>query len=120
MVRILRQLVLGEGGDEGQGKRLGKDWLSWGRQVDLPVYGSLAVVYFEDNDAYHVGFVDGIKGKYVLLLGGNQSHGLKVSISSFEKASIKGFRLPKEYSGPERPASERTGEYGSDNAAGTR
>ena len=111
---------LEQAGFQGKDSAVAKQWLNWGRPVEEPIYGAVATVYFADTGQYHVGFVDGVKGKFVLLLGGNQSHGLKVSVSSFEKAIIKGYRLPSEYKGIETPATEKSGTYASDNAAGTR
>ena len=107
-------------GIEGMGSALAQDWLNWGRPVSEPIYGAVCCVYFEDFDSYHVGFVAGVKGAFVLLLGGNQSHGWKVSISQFEKAIVKGYRLPLEYKGPDIEASSLEGTFASDNAAGTR
>ena len=98
---------------------LAADWKSFGRKVEEPVIGSVAVVHFTEG-GYHVGFVVGQKGNRILVLGGNQDGGTKVSISGIPKSWIQCYRMPEEYSGPNKIAVEKEGDYGQDSYTGTR
>lgn len=65
-------------------------WLSWGRSLELPEEGCIAVFSF--NGLGHVGFFVGEDGKSLNVLGGNQSD--LVKISRYAKKDLIGYRLP--------------------------
>lgn len=108
-----------QSGHVGNNSAKAVDWVEFGREVKEPIQGAVAVVQFGPG-RYHVGFVDGLKGEQVLVLGGNQSHGTKVSISSFKKSEIHCYRFPKEYAGHEIASKVKDGQYGQDDYDGTR
>jgi uncharacterized protein (TIGR02594 family) len=65
-------------------------WLTWGRAIELPEEGCIAVFSFSGLN--HVGFFVGEDGKSVNVLGGNQSD--LVKISRYAKKDVIGYRLP--------------------------
>ncbi len=82
------------------------NWNNWGKEdsKDKPMYGSLAVIDWDENDdgAGHVGFVVNVDGDNVYLLGGNQTGGDKstygkVCVSRYDKSVIDYFRIPENY-----------------------
>jgi len=71
-------------GVEGTDNALARSWLRWGRKVELEDWelGDVMVIKRKKRGAdkrtgsrggYHVGFPYRVTGRYVLLLGGNQS-----------------------------------------------
>lgn len=69
-----------------------KSYLSWGEQLDRPVYG--CVVVFSRDGGGHVGFVVGKdKAGNLLVLGGNQ--GDAVNVKAFPLSRVTGYRWPK-------------------------
>jgi uncharacterized protein (TIGR02594 family) len=106
-------------GYAGNNSAKAADWVGFGREVKEPIQGAVAVVKFGPG-RFHVGFVEGLKGERILVLGGNQSKGTKVSVSGFKKGEIHSYRLPKEYAGLEVEAKGQDGQYGQDDYAGTR
>ncbi|MFL0092838.1 CHAP domain-containing protein [Tenacibaculum maritimum] len=82
------------------------NWKNWGKadSRDKPIYGSLAVIDWGENDdgRGHVGFVVNVEGNDVYLLGGNQTGGDKttngkVCVSRYDKSVIDYFRIPENY-----------------------
>lgn len=68
-----------------------KDWLKWGQTITKPCVG--CVVIFERKNGGHVGLVIGQDLKRnLLVLGGNQ--GDSVSIASFDRNRVAGYRFP--------------------------
>lgn len=68
-----------------------KSYLSWGEQLDRPVYG--CVVVFSRDGGGHVGFVVGKdKAGNLLVLGGNQ--GDAVNVKAFPLSRVTGYRWP--------------------------
>jgi uncharacterized protein (TIGR02594 family) len=110
---------LTQSGFKGQNSARAQEWSEYGREVKEPIYGAIALVKFKKG-GHHVGFVAGNKGKNVLLLGGNQHRGTKVSLSQFSKDEIQTYRLPADYKGTELKAQEKDESYGQDDYAGTR
>ena len=71
-----------------------KNWLNWGVKLEKPAQG--CVVVFTRKGGGHVGLVMGEDEKgNLLVLGGN--HQNMVSIKSFSKARVVGYRYPKGY-----------------------
>lgn len=70
-------------------------WSNWGKTLDKPAYGSIAVIDYGKGKG-HVGFVAGVnsEGK-IVLLGGNQSD--MVKYSAFSPKSISKFVYPSGY-----------------------
>jgi len=69
-----------------------KSYLSWGEQLDRPVYG--CVVVFSRGGGGHVGFVVGKdKAGNLLVLGGNQ--GDAVNVKAFPLSRVTGYRWPQ-------------------------
>jgi len=70
-------------------------WLNFGVKSFIPVYGAIAVK--SRRGGGHVGFVVGQSnnGKYLDILGGNQSN--EVRVSRYRKDVFKDFRIPTGY-----------------------
>ncbi len=68
-------------------------WLDWGHVMPVPAVGS--VVVFERTGGGHVGFVVGkTPANRLAVLGGNQKD--QVSIASFPRERVLGYRWPNE------------------------
>jgi uncharacterized protein (TIGR02594 family) len=75
-------------------------WKNWGRQLDRPAVGAVAVMEWPGGGK-HVGFVAGIDARTgnIILLGGNQYHaGVNYNASS---KPIVGYYFPEDYIVPE-------------------
>lgn len=83
---------LNQVGIEGPHSMDPKAWLDWGRGIDRPEEGCIAVFSF--SGLTHVGFFVGEDGKFVSILGGNQSDLVKVS--RYAKKDVVGYRLPSQ------------------------
>jgi len=84
---------LTEAGIPGAGAKA-FDWKSWGRAIDAPAYGAIAIFTWS-----HVGFVYGMNGNNLIILHGNWSGELRiteVSISSISCYRYPDFYLPSE------------------------
>jgi uncharacterized protein (TIGR02594 family) len=77
-------------GNAGTDSAVAKSWMHWGKELDPPVEGCIAV-FTRDGGLGHVGFFLSESGTNIKLLGGNQ--GDKVSISDHPKSSLLGFRV---------------------------
>jgi len=79
---------------KGTNKAYARSWLMWGNKINIPAFGCVAVLSRTGNPAHgHVGFVVGMDDpEKILLLGGNQ--GDKVSVLSFPKSRLLGYRWP--------------------------
>ena len=67
------------------------DWAEWGRALEAPMVGCVAVL--KRDGGGHVGFVVGQDPKgNLLILGGNQ--GNKVSIAAFPRYRVVAYRWP--------------------------
>lgn len=85
--------TLQQAGMKGTGSNMARSFLDWGRAVDEPQRGDLAVFTRGDpNGPYgHVGFFDGYNSDGTIrVLGGNQ--GDKVSIANYSPDNLLGFR----------------------------
>ena len=85
---------------ERSGKRstrslMARSYLTWGTALAEPKIGCVAVLSRgADRRFGHVGFYAGADGDNILLLGGNQSH--SVRIAPFPKSRVLGFRWPQD------------------------
>jgi len=71
-----------------------RSWLTWGDEIELPMYGAVTVLRRGSNPAQgHVGFfVDQPEAGVIRLLGGNQSD--SVNITVFPASRVIGYRWP--------------------------
>ena len=71
-----------------------RSYLKWGRKIIIPVPGCI-VIFKRGNSSWqgHVAFYIGEENGRIKVLGGNQ--GNMVKISSYSKADLLGYRLPK-------------------------
>jgi uncharacterized protein (TIGR02594 family) len=79
-----------------KGTGVASSWSNYGQKLDKPAYGAIAYMSCDDYPS-HVGFVVGITPDEVslLILGGNQSH--SVRISSIPKECIQSYTYPEGY-----------------------
>jgi len=88
-------------GYAGTKSAVSTDWLSWGRKIDKPVKGCIAI--FSRNGGGHVGFyVDEtptLSETYIRIFGGNQEHMETeigaVNLKYYLKSRLLGYRVPK-------------------------
>lgn len=84
---------LDRAGLTGTGSLLARSYLDWGRPADPPMPGAIAVLSRGVDPTFgHVGFVVGMTGDRVVLLGGNQSDA--VTVETFALSRVLAFRLP--------------------------
>lgn len=69
-------------------------WATFGINVHAPLVGSIGVIRWSAK-AGHVGFVAGVDGAKVVLLGGNQDN--TINLSSFPRDKFIAFRWPKTF-----------------------
>ena len=109
--------VMQKAGQGGTKSAAAVSWARWGKKVDKPAYGAVAVIDWDGPGPDwkgHVGFVVGVKGSSVLLLGGNQSN--SVNVASFSTGKIIAYVYPSNF---EIPANfytfgEAEGDFGSE------
>lgn len=77
-------------GYEGTDSAWARSWLNWGKEIEEPVVGCIAV--FKREGGGHVGFYMGKTATSIRVLGGNQND--EVNESSYAKARLLGYRLP--------------------------
>jgi uncharacterized protein (TIGR02594 family) len=87
-----------QSGISGTGSALAMSYNNWGKKVDKPAYGAVAV-FSHGGGKGHVGFVVGKQGSNILVLGGNQSNSVK--ISSYSTSKIVAYAFPGDYEVPE-------------------
>ncbi len=89
-----------EAGYVGTKSALSASWLSWGKEINNPVKGCIAV--FSREGGGHVGFYidETVAGKetFIRILGGNQDHGETdigaVNLKFYPKSKLLGYRVP--------------------------
>lgn len=88
------QWCLARCGIAGTGSALARSWLEWGRALDEPRHGCIAVLTRDDPKGWrgHVGFHLRSEGDDVVLLGGNQRD--SVCEHRYPARSILGWRWP--------------------------
>ncbi|GFO54906.1 hypothetical protein GMSM_19130 [Geomonas sp. Red276] len=77
-------------GYEGTDCAAARSWLEWGKRIDTPCLGCIAVLSREGGG--HVGFYVGESAETVTLLGGNQ--GDRVCLAQYPKSRVLGYRIP--------------------------
>lgn len=93
--------VMTKSGYTGTNNAVAISWAKWGKKVNQPSYGSIAVIDWDGKGPGwqgHVGFVVGKKGSSILLLGGNQSDA--VNISSFNSNKVIAYVYPSNFDIP--------------------
>lgn len=94
--------VMKGAGETASGRPAAQSWLKWGKELEHPAVGSIAVIRGSQGDGGdakgHVGFVAGVApdGRPVLL-GGNQDDEVNYSI---EQRPVYSYRVPADYSPP--------------------
>lgn len=84
--------MLKRSGYKPSGSLMARSYLEWGKPLDKPRKGCIAVLKRGAPPAGHVGFVESWTSHTIKLLGGNQ--GNAVSVQSFSRASVLGYRWP--------------------------
>jgi uncharacterized protein (TIGR02594 family) len=86
--------VMETAGYVGTRSPLARSWLDWGVKIEQPSFGCIVVLkrgYLSWQG--HVGFLERTVGTDRLrILGGNQ--GNRVSVGTFRRADVLGYRLP--------------------------
>lgn len=99
--------MLVRSGEAGSGSLLARSYLGWGKAVDEPDLGAIAVLTRgSDPGAGHVGFVVGRTADTIILLGGNQSDAVSVAAFPFER--VLGYRWPSDSSAADRSPEPNT------------
>jgi len=86
--------MLAQAGYKPSGSLMARSYLTWGSTLAGPRRGAVVVFKRGAAPAGHVAFVDDWDGKTVKCIGGNQSDA--VTLASFARASVLGFRWPTE------------------------
>lgn len=76
-------------------------WKGFGRDIGAPIVGSIGVIRWNATSG-HVGFVAGVSGSQVHLLGGNQANA--INVAAFPRAKFIAFRWPATYPVQHYPA----------------
>ncbi len=113
--------VMNKAGQGGTNSAMAVSWAKWGKKVTKPAYGCIAVIDWDGPGPGwkgHVGFVVGMKGSSILLLGGNQSNA--VNISSFGTSKVIAYIYPSNFEIPENfyTFGEASGDFGDDTDIG--
>lgn len=108
--------VMNKAGKGGTNSAMAISWKKYGKKLDRPAYGSIAVIDWDGPGPGwkgHVGFVVGKKGNNILLLGGNQANA--VNIKTFSTSKIVAYVVPNGYDVPDSAYSfgKTDGDYGS-------
>lgn len=75
---------------EGTHSAAARSWLHWGKAIETPRRGCIAVLSREGGG--HVGFYLREWAGHIQLLGGNQ--GNAVGVRSYERSRLLGYRVP--------------------------
>ncbi len=90
--------VMKQAGQPITGSAAALSWAKYGKKIAKPAYGSIAVFDYGGGKG-HVGFVVGVDGSKIQVLGGNQ--GNMVKVSSFGVGSVKAFVVPSDWEVPQ-------------------
>jgi uncharacterized protein (TIGR02594 family) len=91
---IFVNAALRSAGLNGSGNGMARGFLRWGMALDGPAKGAITVLSSSRGPTTgHVSFYVGETDTHVRLLGGNQ--GDAVSIASFPKSRVLGYRWPE-------------------------
>ena len=81
-----------QAGHRGTNSAAARSWLTWGRSLAEPAVGSIAVFRRGGSPASgHVAFFLERRGSGIMVLGGNQSNGVRVS--SYPAQDLLGYRM---------------------------
>ena len=87
--------MLARGQQTHSGSLLARSYLNWGVEISVAKPGAVAILDRPgDANAGHVGFVVGLAGDRVFLLGGNQNN--RVCVSAFAVNRVLSLRWPVE------------------------
>ncbi len=67
-----------------------KEWLKWGKPVDIAEAQKGDTVILKRSGGHHVALFDHMEGSAVFLLGGNQ--GNAVNVSAYKRGDVVGIR----------------------------
>jgi uncharacterized protein (TIGR02594 family) len=83
-------------GFKPSGSLMARSYLTWGTGLQKPEIGAVAVLWrgSPDGSEGHVGFVVDSGQDFVKLLGGNQGAPGQVSVETFPRSRVLGFRWP--------------------------
>jgi uncharacterized protein (TIGR02594 family) len=88
--------VLRRAGGKGTQSRAARSFLDYGKRLDGPRVGAIAVLYRKGANNGHVGIVRGTDGQgNPILVSGN--HGLTVRESMYPKAKVMAYVMPPQY-----------------------
>ena len=94
--------VMKKAGKGGTNSAMAISWKKYGKKLDKPAYGAIAVIDWDGPGPGwkgHVGFVVGKKGNNVMMLGGNQANA--VNVKSFSTSKIVAYVVPNGYDVPD-------------------
>jgi uncharacterized protein (TIGR02594 family) len=88
--------VLKRSGGEGTGSRAARSFLKYGKMLDSPRVGAIAIMSRAGPNNGHVGVVRGTDGKgNPIIVSGN--HGPTVTQSTYPKERVLGYVMPPDY-----------------------
>jgi len=88
--------VLRKAGGKGTQSRAARSFLQYGKKLDGPRVGAIAILYRKGPNNGHVGVVRGTDGQgNPILVSGN--HGLTVKESIYPKAKVMAYVMPPDY-----------------------
>lgn len=90
--------VMRQAGQPSTGSAAALSWARYGRRLERPAYGSI-VVFDHGGGRGHVGFVVGISGTRLQVLGGNQ--GNQVKVSNFGTSEVTAYVVPSDWEVPQ-------------------
>ncbi len=88
--------VLRRAGGKGTQSRAARSFLDYGKRLDGPRVGAIAILYRKGNNSGHVGVVRGTDGQgNPILVSGN--HGPTVTQSVYPKSKVMAYVMPPNY-----------------------
>jgi uncharacterized protein (TIGR02594 family) len=88
--------ILRRSGGTGTHSRAARSFLKYGKKLDSPRVGAIAIMYRKGANNGHVGIVRGTDGKgNPIIVSGNS--GNQVRISTYPKERVLGYVMPPDY-----------------------
>jgi uncharacterized protein (TIGR02594 family) len=88
--------VLRRSGGAGTHSRAARSFLTYGKKLDSPRVGAIAIMTRAGPNNGHVGIVRGTDGQgNPIIVSGN--HGNKVMVSTYKKERVLGYVMPPDY-----------------------
>jgi uncharacterized protein (TIGR02594 family) len=88
--------VLRRSGGSGTHSRAARSFLKYGKKLDSPRVGAIAIMYRKGPNNGHVGIVRGTDGQgNPIIVSGN--HGNQVKVSTYQKSRVLGYVMPPDY-----------------------